>query len=206
MVRGFGVQDAVHRQIEKGVIDRQTGQACAGQRDPVIALLAADDLLLLGPADRIIVIADQLDLRVVGVRAGAAEQDLAGVQRRQFLQFLRQIDRRFMAASAEHVGVGDRFHLLARRLGQLLHAMPQRRAPEAGQPLDIFLALIVLYEHALALRHDQRTVGVQGLEIGGRVQDRGDVPRLDRIGNGGHVSLLKGLASGVARDPAHAPE
>ena len=47
-----------------------------GNRDAVIALQPRDDLLLLRPAERIVIVPDELDLRVVGVRARGAEEHL----------------------------------------------------------------------------------------------------------------------------------
>src|SRR3546814_3093541 len=75
-MRAVGVQDIGDRQVEIALVERQPGEARRGDGDAVIALDAADDLLLLGPAERIVAIPDHLDRGVVRLRAGIGEEGL----------------------------------------------------------------------------------------------------------------------------------
>src|SRR3546814_10783932 len=74
IVRAVGVQDAGHRQVEGLVHVRQAGQARRGQRRTVIALGPRDDLLLLRPPERVVVVPDQLQDRVVRLRPRIGEE------------------------------------------------------------------------------------------------------------------------------------
>ena len=69
MVRGRRMPDKGKRQVEALLVDLEPGQAAGGQRDAVIAALAGDELLLLGTAERIVVVPDELDDGVVGFTA-----------------------------------------------------------------------------------------------------------------------------------------
>ena len=69
-----GVQKTRQRQVKIAVIGRQAGKRSGYHRDTVIGFHPADDFLFLRPAERIIEIPNQLDLRVVRFRAGIAEE------------------------------------------------------------------------------------------------------------------------------------
>ncbi|MNP55648.1 hypothetical protein D3C76_1503090 [compost metagenome] len=68
-MRAEGVLDAFDRQVEVLVEAGQSGEAAGDQARTVVAALARDDLLLLRPAEHVVVVAHQLDLGLVGVRA-----------------------------------------------------------------------------------------------------------------------------------------
>ena len=116
VVRTIGVEDARHRQVEVGVEDRQPRQAGGGNGGAVVGPLARDDLLLLRPPDRVVVVPGNLDLRVVGLRARVGEEDLGGRSRGHRLDLLGQCDGRLVAAAAEQVRERKTLHLLARGL------------------------------------------------------------------------------------------
>ena len=82
IVRAQRVADLRQRQVERLVEQRQAREAAGHQAGAVIAALARDDLLLLGQAAHVVVVPDQLDLGLVGVRAGQAVVDPAHAGRR----------------------------------------------------------------------------------------------------------------------------
>src|SRR3546814_3962532 len=74
VVRTTGVNDVRDRNVEVGLHVGHRGQAGGGDGDAVIALDAADDLLLLRPAQRVVVVPHHLDRGVVGLGAGVGEE------------------------------------------------------------------------------------------------------------------------------------
>ncbi len=76
MMRAVGVDDAGDRQIEIALVCGKAGQACRGDGDAVIGFHPRNDLLLLRPAERVVVVPDQLHRRVVRLRAGVGEEHL----------------------------------------------------------------------------------------------------------------------------------
>ncbi len=81
-VRRRDVANETEGQVETGMHAGQPGQPTRHDRDAVIAAAARDDLLLLRHAPGVVVVPDQLDLRVVRIRAGVAEEDLRHRNRR----------------------------------------------------------------------------------------------------------------------------
>src|SRR3546814_9929013 len=65
------------RQVELLVEQLEAGERAGHQARAVIAAPARDDLLLLRPAEDVVVVPDELDVGLVGVRAREAEVDLA---------------------------------------------------------------------------------------------------------------------------------
>ena len=200
IVRAIGVDESVgYRQVEVPLIDRDARQAGGGDGDAVIAAHAADDLLLLRPAEGVVVVPDHLDDGVVGLRAGIAEEDVGHRHRRHLHQPLGQLDDHVGRLVAEAVIVGQLAHLPRRRLHQPLFAEAERGAPEAGQRLDIFLAVLVVDIDALAVADDQRALGLVLHRIGVGMQVIGDVARRERVGHDGHRGLFQQNGPGVPR-------
>ena len=81
-VRRADAQHAGQRQIEVAMHHGQPRQRCGRQRHAVVALVPADDLLLGRPAARVVVVAHELERRVVGFRPGVGEQHAAHRHRR----------------------------------------------------------------------------------------------------------------------------
>ena len=202
VMRAVGMQHARKRQVEAVVVGRQAGQRGRHERHAMIGLLTRDDLLLLGPAQRIVHVPGKLDLRVVGLRAGRGVEHLGDRHRRQLLELLGQLDGRLRALGGEQVIVGQGAQLLRRRLDQLFLAEAQPRAPQPRHALDIGLALGVVDEDALAaLDHGrahlaqlvQRRIGVEeGLHVPGLQVGQG---RLGRHGRNSrlHFRVLQGV-------------
>ena len=182
VMRAGDVEDPRQREIETLVEGRQAGKAARAERRAVVGPPAADDLLLLGSAQGVVVVPGELDLRLVRVGARDAEERLGVGDRGHLPQLLRQRHRRFVALAGEEVRVGEVPHLLRRNLGQLFHAVAQGGAPEAGQALDVLPALLVPDPDALRPGDDERTVAAMIRQVGRRVEDRLDVPGGDAGG------------------------
>ena len=167
------------------------GQRGRGHGDAVIAAVAGDDLLLLRPAERVVVEPDHLDDGIVGLRAGVAEEDLGHRHRRDGDQLLRQLDGHVGDLLGEGVVVGQLAHLAVRRLDQPLLAVAQRQAPEPRQALQIGLAVLVIDIDALAAGQHQRAFGLVLLGIGVGMQVKGDVAGGGGIAAKGHFILIR---------------
>src|SRR6185437_3618836 len=69
-----GMKDGTEGHVEQRVHAGQAGQASRGDSRPVISVPAGDHLLLLGEPAQIVVVPDQLQLRLVGIAPGGAEE------------------------------------------------------------------------------------------------------------------------------------
>ncbi len=115
----------------------------------MIALHAANDLLLVGAAKGIVHIPDHLDLAVIGLGTGTDEEDLGNGNGGDFLQLFGEVNRGVMALAAEEMAERELAHLCMGGIRQFLIAIAQRGTPQTGQTLDIALALRVIDEDAL---------------------------------------------------------
>ena len=82
------------------MIVHQAGEAGAGHGYAVVALGAADDLLFARTSERIVVIPDQLDYRVVGFRPRVHKKHFRHRNRRDAQELFGQFDTnigRFMS-------------------------------------------------------------------------------------------------------------
>ena len=161
VVRAAGVDDPLQRQVPGLVVGRDAGEAGGGQGQPVVAAEARDDLLLLRSAAQVVVVADQLDVGVVGVRARAAEEHLGEVAGASPLAEEREHpvgepDRRLVRGRAEQVVVAQLLDRLPRRLSDLGPAVADVDAPEPGAAVDVLPAAAIHDPHPPALAHDQR--------------------------------------------------
>ena len=181
VVGAVGMEDALDRQVEVLVVGREPGQAGRGDGDAVVGLVPADDLLLVGPAARIVVVPDQLDRGVVGFRAGRGEEGLGHGHRRQLHQLLGEVDALVVAAVEERVEEGEPAHLRGRRLDQALLAEAERGAPQTRQSLDVFVAVLVVDVDAAALGDHQGALLLVQLEVGIGMQEVGDIARPRRV-------------------------
>ncbi len=166
MVRAGGVQDIGDGQIEIGMVGRQSRQRGGGDGDAVIALEAGDDLLLLRASASVIIIPDQLDLAVIGLRARRGEEHLRDRHRRDLLQLLRELDRRIVAAPGKQVLEGQFEHLLIGCFGQFPIRIAERGAPQTGHALEIGLALGIVDPDTLAALQDEWSCVAKGRELG----------------------------------------
>ena len=84
----LGVQDARQRQVELVVERLEPGQRAGRQTRAVVATLARDHFLLLRASQHIVVVAHDLELGFVGIRATQAIEDLGHAGAGQFDDFL----------------------------------------------------------------------------------------------------------------------
>ena len=156
VMRAVGAQDAGDRQIEIVVERRQAGERGGRHGDAVIGLHAGNDLFLLRTAQRVVEIPDHLDRGIVGFRAGIAEIGLRHRHRCQLHQLLGQFHCRGRHLLGKGVVEWQRLHLLLRCLDQArLRPKTQRAAPQAGQAVEILLAVLGIDEGAIAA-HDHK--------------------------------------------------
>ncbi len=174
-VRRDRVQEPRQRHVEAAMVGCQTGQRGGPDRDAVIALHPADDLLLGWPAQCVVQIPDHLDGGVVGLGAGVGEEHLAHRHRRALDQHLRQVDHRFVRFGGEPVVERQLTHLRDGGLNQAFVVETQRRAPQAGDGFDEFLTGLVPNPHALAARDDDGPDGLMRLQVGIGMQHVGDI-------------------------------
>ena len=179
IVREVGVQHALEGQVEGLVVERNAREAPRRGGDAVIGADARDDLLFLGPAEQVVVVADQLELRVVPVRAREPEEHLADmvavrvlVEQRE--QLLGEPDLGLVGGGAEGVEEADARHFLGRDLGKLRPPVADIDAPERRRGIDIALALEVVDLHPAAPAVDDGACGLMLGDRGDRVQQ--DLP------------------------------
>ena len=101
VVRASGVKKALERQTEVPVDVRQSAQAGARQGGAMVGALARDDPALVRLADGMMVVAHQLDRRIIGLRARGGEQHLGHRHGRHREQALREFNRRAVRLAAE---------------------------------------------------------------------------------------------------------
>lgn len=215
-VRAGEMDRARQRQVEGLVVDRDAGEAAGGEREAVTTAVAAQDLLLFGLAAQIVVVADEFDVRVVGVRTRGAKEHLgkaahAGLLAEQRQHSVGEPDHGLVRGRAEQVVVGELLDRGARRLGDLRPTVADVDAPEAGAAVDVILAPMVADPHALALPDDGRALremlddrGV-GMEqarlvhplerpVGRRLED-GNLPQRARLGPVNRCGLARGAGA-----------
>ena len=166
VMRTAGVQKARQRQIEIAVVGGDAGQRSRGDGDAMIRLHAADDLLFLRPAKRVVEVPDELDLAVVRLRSGIAEEDLRDRHRRHVLELFRKLDRRIVALAGEQMREGKLAHLRGGGFDQFLVAVAERGAPQPRHALDVRLAVGVVDINAFAALEDDRSAVAEAREIG----------------------------------------
>ena len=175
------MQEARQRQVEIRVHDRDAGQRARRKGQAMEAEAPGDELLLLRPADRVVVVADQLDDRVVGLAAGIGEVDMAHRRGRDGLELLRQLAGLRRRLVEERVVVGHAPELADRGLDDRLLAEAERGAPHPGDALDVTLPVLVEDAHALARGDHQRR----------RLLERGEVAiAMDEIGGGARAGRI----------------
>ena len=153
------MQHSWHGQIESFVIDGDAREAACRVGEAVIGAEPGDDLLLLGLSAQVVVVPDQLEVGVVGVRAAGTEEHLrevrcTGLVVKQAEHPLGQANDGLVRGAAEDVIVGEVLDRLLGGLGHLLAAVPNVDAPQAGAAVDQLSALVVLHAHAARLGQD----------------------------------------------------
>ena len=181
-----GMEEALQRQVPGAVVDRDAGEAGGGAGQPVIAAEARDDLLLRRLSPKVVVVADQLDVGVVGIRARAAEKDPGKVAGASMIAEQREdaigeTDDRLARGRAEDVVIVEVLDRLLRRFGDLGPAITDVDAPETGAAVDQLAPLVVLDAHTPAALDDQRPVAHVGGDRGERMEQALPVHLLERV-------------------------
>ncbi len=152
--------------------------------------MAADDHLLVrlplaGP-----VVAHHAQHSIVALGARAGEEDVVEVRRRDLGQQGRQLGSGRVAGLEEEVVIGQLLHLAGGGVHQLLAAIAQVDAPQAGHAVQNALAFGVFQIDALGPGDDAAAFLVQCLKIGKRMQVMAGFQLLPLTGGMLHCLLL----------------
>ena len=190
--RRNGVFDALQRQVEVGVEHRQAGHRTGCNARPVIATVTRDHLLLLFAAKDIVVVPNQLELGLVGIRAGHAVIDFAHALACELDDALRQLRHAFGRVANIGVVVRELLGLLVNGFGHFGAAIANVYAIQAGKAVDEFVAQRVLNADALRAGNDPRRAFAVGvlLEMSRRVEHVLAVDLDNFLGVEGHDDVL----------------
>src|SRR5690349_9381897 len=95
--------------------------------------------------------------------------------------------------------VAEAAHLLVGDLGEPLHAEAERGRPEARRSFEVLLALVVIDVDPLRLLDDRRP-GLQVIaQVGLRMHEARDIPRVQAVGANVHGRLLLASLRGRVR-------
>jgi len=144
------------------------GGAERAERVAVIAAVAGDDLEALRAAGLGVVLASDLEGRLVGLGAAAREVGLA-LEAELLDQRRRQPDGRLVAEGQRRVG--QTRHLLTRYVGELLPAVAHVHAPQARHPVEQAPPLRVGDEAAGAGDDQRRRRLLEGPVLADRVPE-----------------------------------
>ncbi len=123
------MQDPIDGQVEVVLHQRNRREAAACDGDTVIATLARDDLLLLRPIQRVVVVPDHLDGGVHRLGARVHQKHLAHVPGGDLDERFRELDHRYGRAVREGVRKGQGAELFDRGVDEALLAVAEARAP-----------------------------------------------------------------------------
>src|SRR5215204_7110662 len=151
------VIEALEQRLEGSLERRQSRHRERAHRGAVVGDLARYNLVTLGLAVRLVVLAGQLDDRLYSFRTGGDEEGGGEVPRR----YLGDPGRKLKRPGMVHAPVGEEpelLHLLCGDLGQLAPPMPDLRRKEPGKPVYVRVALVV-GDVAPLTRDDYRKLG-----------------------------------------------
>jgi len=185
-MRAGSVQHPRQRQVERLVKRQDAGEAAGRRGEAVIRAEPRDDLLLLGLAAQVVVVAHQLEIGVVGVGTGGAEKHLrqvpgAGTLAEQRQHAVGEADDRLVRVGREQMVVAEIGHRLGRRLAQFGAAIADVDAPQPGAAVDQLAALAVAHPHARGTGDDRRAVLQMVGDRGRGMEDALPVHLLKRI-------------------------
>ena len=155
-----GVGDVAAAGDERLELRAQLGDAGGGEgaeRGAVVGDLAGDHLVLLAFAERAVVVAGQLQRRLDRLRAAGGEEDAVEVAGGERGESGGELDRARVGVAPERVEV-ELFDLARRRLAQLGATVAGVDAEEAGEAVEVALAVIVVDVTALAAGDDRDLV------------------------------------------------
>ena len=143
-----------HQRFERGADLGDAGDGEGPHGGAVVRDVTADDLVPLGLADQLEVLAGQLPRRLDGLGAAGGEEDPVEVAGRQVGDLLGQLDG-LRVRVAPHREVGQLGRLLGSRLHQFHPTVAELAGEQAGQAVQVALAVLVVDPHALAVGDDR---------------------------------------------------
>jgi hypothetical protein len=177
----------------------------------VIAAEAGDDLLLRRSPAQVVVVADQLDVRVVGIRARTAEEDPcevagAGLVAEQREDTVGEPNDRLARGRPEDVVIVEVLDRPLCGFGDFGAAVADVDAPETGAAVDQLAPLVILDAHAPAALDDQGAIAHVGGDRGERMEQALPVHLLERVVRFLLEHSLPPLERRDARPAVRAPE
>ena len=124
----------------------------------MVGVLARDHLDLVGLPLRLPVEAGGLEGGLVGLGAAAGEEDGGHVRVGEAHDLGGELGGGDVRVAHVVREVGELLHLLEGGAGQLLPAVPHAHVPEAGEAVDVLVAVDVLDDRAVPL-HDHERLG-----------------------------------------------
>src|SRR3954471_5393933 len=152
------VADTGQERLERRLQRVDAGQRQRAQGGAVVGDAPRDHLVAVVVPLQLVVLAHELDDRLVGLRSARHEEGAVEVAGRELGHLGRQLDRARMRVAP--VGVeGQLRHLRGGRLTQLgAEAVPDLGAEEAGQPVEVALSLAVVQVAALPAGDDRHVL------------------------------------------------
>ena len=187
-VRLTDMDDAGDRQTALRMHGLHAAERSTGHGAAVVAVPTADDHLPLGLPAQLPVAAHHAHHGVVGLAAGAGEERVLELRRREPRETVGQLDGGRVRALEEAVVVRQLLHLTVSGLGELAPAVAERHTPKPRHAVEDTVPFRVVEVHALGMGDDPRAARRQGLVVGERVQVVRGVERLPFGGGvrGGH--------------------
>ncbi|MDR8851298.1 hypothetical protein FEP99_04325 [Burkholderia pseudomultivorans] len=168
-------------------------ERAAGDRRAVIAVLARDHVFLLRLALHAPVLVHDAQHGVVAFRAAVAVEEVVEAGRRDFREHRGQFDHRRVRGLEERVVERQLLQLAVRGVGELLAAVADVHAPEAGHPVDDLVAVRVPQVDAVGLHDHAAARAVQRAHV----RERVDVVRgVERAVFGGRARGLRRAGCG----------
>ncbi len=146
----FGMQYRRERKVKSLVEEFQTRERSGHEPRAVIAAPAGDDLLLLRPAEDVVVVPDQLDVGLVGIGAGKPKIDVIETVRRALSDHTGERDGDFGAVADISMVIGQLARLFGDRLGDFGPAIADIDAVEPGKGVEASIAVTIDNIYAFA--------------------------------------------------------
>ena len=165
------LEEARHERLVGAAEARVAVGGHAAEVDAVIAVLERQDLEALGLAQRLPVLARELDRRLHRVGAARAVEQLGHALRlRELHHPSRQLDRRRVREIDEGLVVGDALELIHDGALDDRMVVPEVDVPQRRHGIEIALAVEIVDETALATIDDQRRLGIGRRRSGHRMK------------------------------------
>src|SRR5215213_4481554 len=171
LVRRGEMDEPWHVGTEPLVVGGDAGRRQRAHGDTVVGHLAGEDLDLFRLSLQPPVVAGDLQRRLIRFRPTGGELEVVEVAGEERRQPRRELDRRW-GCEAEEIGdERDLTNLSRSHIGQFGPAMADINVPQAGEGIDVALAIRVPEEDVFSPYHDERTVISQGPQVRERVEE-----------------------------------